>query len=118
MMHDPAMTKRRFERVAIRSLSRVFPEGSGDGLEAFVEDIGRGGLGLYVMRPLAVDRSVTVKLEFTDPRGLNRVESISGRVVWANPSENQYRVGIQFSEAVSPMRNAGLFAYLESVGLG
>ena len=108
------MEKRRFERVAMRSVTRVFPDGAEDGFEAFVEDIGRGGMGLYSKRPLDVDRRVTVKLEFTDRGGLNRVESVAGRVVWTNPSENLYIVGIEFAESLSARHNAGLYAYVES----
>lgn len=115
MINDLGATRRRFERVAMKSVTRVFPDGSTDGFDAFVQDIGRGGMGLYSRRPIDVDHHVTLKLQFTDPRGLSRVETVSGRVVWTNPSDNLYLVGIQFAEVVSDSRNAGLCAYIESV---
>jgi hypothetical protein len=109
---------RRFPRVTLKSATRVFPEGSGDGFEAFVHEVGRGGIGLFSKRALDVDRNVTVKLEFTDRGGLNRVESVVGRVVHMNPSDNVFLVGIQFSDILSANQNEGLYAYIHSAEKG
>ena len=105
--------QRGFRRSELKSVARVFPRGENKGFEAYVRDISRSGLGMYSKCLLEVNREVTARLQFTNSYGHTLVESVTGRVVWQNPWEDAYFMGIEFAELIEPAKNPGLYAHVQ-----
>jgi len=94
-------------------VARVFPRGEMSGFEAYVKDISRSGLGFYSKSIVEVNREVTARLQFTNTSGKTVVESVTGRVVYSDPWEDAFFIGIEFKEIIQPIKNPWLFAHVK-----
>ena len=105
--------QRIYKRSELKSVARVFPQGEMSGFEAYVRDINRSGLGFYTKSIVEVNREVTARLQFMNTSGRTIVESVTGRVVYSDPWEDAFLIGIAFKEPIQPVKNPGPFAHVE-----
>jgi len=104
--------QRIYKRSELRSVARVFPQGEMSGFEAYVRDISRSGLGFYTKSIVEVNQDVTARLQFINTSGRTMVESVTGRVVYSDPWEDAFFIGIEFKELIQPVKNPGLFSHV------
>ena len=87
--------KRRFKRLSILSRANIRIRGQKARVKAYVANISREGVGLYVHKTLAVGSEVTVILQFVDHSGRELTEKIQGKVLW---SQKAFTAGISLKE--------------------
>ncbi len=73
--------KRRFKRLPILAKAEVRIEEGNTLEQAYVANVSRAGIGLYVDKVLPVDGDVTVILHVVDHEGKEFTEKIRGKVV-------------------------------------
>jgi len=66
--------------------------------EAYTFNISYGGLGMYLLKPIAEKTRVRIGIPFTDPTGKPLEEIVVGTVRWVKPFKNFYGCGIEFEE--------------------
>ena len=74
--------KRRFKRLPILARAEVRIGESNTLEQAYVANVSRAGIGLYLDKVLPVDDDVTVILHVVDQEGKEFTEKIRGKVVW------------------------------------
>ena len=110
--------KRRFPRFGIASLAEISIPETGEIIEALVNSISRGGIGIYSPVPLDIGRELNIKISFLQTNGNEEVtEIIPGRVVWVKEFYKNFVVGITFT-SLDWTRHSTLLNYLESAGQG
>jgi c-di-GMP-binding flagellar brake protein YcgR len=108
-----ANRNRRFKRVPIVSHVDIILLRDQEVISGLVENVNRGGMGVYCEQPLPMDRDVRLNLTFLNIRGDRVKEDCEGRIVKVTPHGDQYIIGIAFNENLSPFRNPNLYAYVE-----
>ncbi|MBI4715639.1 MAG: PilZ domain-containing protein [Nitrospirae bacterium] len=110
--------KREHVRYGIASLAEIiFPE-SGQVLDALVNSISRGGVGIYTQETLTVGRRVRIKISFLQTNGNQEVtEIIPGEIAWIKPLHKYFAVGIVFT-ALDADRHANLLRGIEAASGG
>ncbi len=74
--------KRRYRRLSILSRAYIRIKGRKAGSQAYVANISRGGLGLYISKPLPIGRETTVTLRFVNQEGEEIEEMVHGKILW------------------------------------
>ncbi|MGH7274704.1 MAG: PilZ domain-containing protein [Nitrospiria bacterium] len=87
--------KRRFKRLSILSRANVRIRGQKTLVKAYVANISREGVGLYIHKSLPKGSEVTVILHFVDHHGRELTEKIKGKVLW---SQKAFTAGISLKQ--------------------
>jgi len=111
---SPDKPSRRFRRFPLVSYVEITLKGKDKALIGLVDNVNRGGIGIYSKEPLPVDQEVQLRLTFLSPEGERVKEDCEGRIVQMIPHEDRYILGIAFKESLSKDRNPQLQAYIET----
>lgn len=79
--------------------------------EGYMAGISRGGLGLYLQRPVAPGQLVVVNLPLIERGTGNRVLKIAARIRWVRPAGALFMAGLTF-EKMSDERFRALMGHL------
>lgn len=94
---------RRQRRVPLAaSVTLTFDKGGETrSLNGMTADISFTGMGLYIPKQLKKDTAVTIDFNFIASAGIIKVETLKGRVVFAEFVRDTYFTGIEFFEELS-----------------
>lgn len=90
--------RRRHPRVTIMGLLRVILPGESKSKEAFLANISRGGIGVYLHREVRIGQKVQVIVYLEDKTGHEVEEIINSRVTWSNKVGTLHMAGLQFAK--------------------
>lgn len=103
--------KRKQKRLSIFSEAKVRTPKGRASATAYVANISREGLGLYIPKRLSKNQEVSVELHFVDHRGRDRREKVLGKIVWCRQA---YAAGIAL-DPLSASQNPFLTAFLKAL---
>ena len=104
--------KRRHPRVTITSIARVTLADQGEGFDAYVGGISRGGLEIYCERVLSAGMRLAVEIRFINEQGRQECETVAGCVRWSSVFSRARVAGIEFDTIIGVDDHPALNAYL------
>src|SRR3990172_6151600 len=110
------MERRKFERIAIKSVAELNMLATGEELFAFVGGVSRGGLEIYCQQPLAVGKVVRVRLTFLNRQGEEAQELLEGAIRWCSKLGEAHIAGLEFSAPIKERDHPALWSYLQHEG--
>jgi len=105
-------TRRRYQRVTIKSVAKITLPSGGTDLFAFVGTVSRGGLELYCQEPLPIGQSATIHLTFLNRQGQPLQETLQGAVRWRATLGDATIAGVEFATPIERDDHPALWAYL------
>ena len=103
--------KQRSARLAIMALVELtLPDGRN--IFAYVANMSRGGMGIYLQEPLEAGTEVSIKLTYQDKAGKKKSKIVSGQLKWTYPGF--YTAGIALRE-LNKKEHGDLLKYFESL---
>ncbi len=110
--------KRKYPRYGIASLAEISLPGSNETVDAFINSLSRGGIGIYSQERINVGQDLDVKITFLQTNGNEEVtEIIPGRVVWVKEFHDNFVIGIAFT-TLDSLRHSKLLSYIEAAAHG
>lgn len=105
--------RRKLKRPYILAKVKIKPVKGGPSMEAMAINMSRGGIGVYIKRPLKKEQQVVVKLIFFDGKGFKTTEDTPAKVRWILEFGGQYAAGIRFDNLVYKKNQPALYSCLE-----
>ena len=90
--------RRRHPRLTIMGLVTVTLPGESRSREAYLANISRGGIGIYLHKEVRPGQKIWITLRLKDQEGLETEQKIGARVMWSNPIGELYMCGLQFEK--------------------
>jgi c-di-GMP-binding flagellar brake protein YcgR len=90
--------RRRHPRISIMGLLRVILPGDARSREAYLANISRGGVGVYLHKDVKPGQKIAIMLYLKDKAGQEKEEKINTRVMWSGPTGDLYMAGLQFEK--------------------
>jgi c-di-GMP-binding flagellar brake protein YcgR len=106
------MERRQYQRVAIKSVAKIFLPSKGTDLIAFVGSVSRGGLELYCQDPLPIGKEATIQLTFLNRQGQSLQEILQGTIRWCAKLGEATIAGVEFTAPIEEDEHAALWTYL------
>ena len=103
--------KRRFKRLPILAKAEVRIEEGNTLEQAYVANVSRAGIGLYLDKVLPVDGDVTVILHVVDHEGNEFTEKVRGKVIWCKKT---FAAGIALNP-LTKREHQHLVTFLETI---
>lgn len=103
--------KRRYKRLSILSRAYIRIKGQKAGSQAYVANISRGGLGLYISKSLPVGRETTVALRFVNQEGKEIEEKVQGKILW---QRGAFAAGISL-KGLKKKESPAIITFLEAL---
>ena len=110
------MERRRYERIAIKSVAEINVLATGQELFAFVGGVSRGGLEIYCQQPLAVGKEMRVRLTFLNRQGEEAQEMLEGVIRWCSKLGEAHIAGLEFAAPIKERDHPSLWSYLQHEG--
>jgi hypothetical protein len=106
--------RRKALRIPLITMARITPHGLQTSAEAFVRDVSREGIGVYVKGRYQKGDLLLVKVSFMINQGETIRESLMGRVAWVKPLEEGHQaVGIFLSDM--EQKHPKLYTYIQQL---
>ncbi len=88
--------RRRHPHISIMGLLRITLSGESRSREAYLANIGRGGIGIYLHKDVKLGRKMMITLYLKDKAGREKKEQVNARVMWSIPTGDLCMAGLQF----------------------
>jgi hypothetical protein len=102
--------KRKSERLSIMGLLYLRPEGQKRRREAYVANISKEGIGVYLHKSLRPGLTVAVTLMTSESIPVEE-QDLQARVVWCKPIGEIYHAGLRLLDLTEDRYKAMLKAY-------
>ena len=110
--------KRKSPRYGIASIAEIILPDLEEPIDAFVNSLSRGGIGIYSPNRMELGQDLNVKISFLQTNGNEEVtEIIPGKVVWVKEFHTNYVIGIAFT-TLDSLRHSLLLSYIEAAAQG
>jgi c-di-GMP-binding flagellar brake protein YcgR len=104
--------RRKYQRVAIKSVAEINLSATGQRLVAFVGGVSQGGLELFCQQSLPAGQAARIRLTFLSRQGQQIQETLEGTVRWCSKLGEAHIAGLEFSAPIEERRHPALWAYL------
>jgi hypothetical protein len=104
--------RRKYQRASMMGRLRLMQPDDQFITEAYVDNVGLGGMGLYSLKPVEANCEVVLKIFYMDGSGEKAPEIISGVVRWCRPIGTWFGVGVEF-KPLDPEKHSMLLNFLE-----
>lgn len=105
--------KRGFKRRYIIAEAKIKSLKSSSWINTMLINISRGGMAVYLRKPLKAGEKVTVKIAFIKDNELWISREINGTIRWAQQIRNNYAAGVMFDEIVNKKNFPDIWNCLE-----
>ena len=103
---------RRYVRVPFLGRARVTMSRDNRDFRPLVDNVNRGGVGLFFKQSLPLRDEVVMKLEFTNMAENEASVKIEGKIVHATSWNRIFIIGIEFDALLNPSKHADLYLYI------
>jgi hypothetical protein len=103
---------RKYRRISMMNSAELMLPGDSDPIEALVDNVSYGGIGLYIPEQMTEGPDVIVRIVYNEGKPEKFAETIPGTVRWCRPFGTWYGVGIEF-KYLSPKEHGRLLNYLD-----
>ena len=103
---------RKYRRINMMNSAEVMLPGDQSGIEALVDNVSYGGIGLYIPSQIAEGTEAIIRIIYNQGKGEKISETLSGTVRWCRPFGTWYGVGIEF-KYLNPKEHGRLLNYLD-----
>lgn len=90
-------SKRKIRRLTIVGIGSLRLKGEKKNQEVYLVNISKGGMGIYLHKPLKVGTEVSITFTHRDIEGERRFEDQPATIVWCSRFSSVYAAGIKFS---------------------
>jgi Tfp pilus assembly protein PilZ len=87
--------RRRHPRLTIMGMITVILPGESRSREAYLANVSRGGIGIYLHKEVRQGQKITLTLR---PKGQEEEQHIQTQVMWTGPVGDLYMAGLQFEK--------------------
>ena len=107
--------RRRHYRFLVSGTAVLRLKPSKDEVDGTMRDLSMGGVAVYAYEKIAVGQPVTAEIKLVDSEGSEIIDTLSGKVVWAQPWGGLHVYGIAFDEMITRETNTPLFVFMENL---
>jgi len=90
-------SRRKNRRLTIMGIGSLKVEGDRKTQEVYIANISKGGVGIYLHKPLKVGKDVHITFTQRDIEGENSFEEQPATIAWCSRCGSVYAAGLRFA---------------------
>ena len=90
-------SRRKNRRLTIMGMGSLKVEGDRKAQEVYIANISKGGVGIYIHKPLKVGKDVHISFTQRDIEGESSVEEQPATIAWCSRCGSVYAAGLRFA---------------------